>query len=159
MTTSDREFYQIFLSFSILSGTDSFLLTTPSMGCVAHWFKNRRGLSCFALSAWHFAEAEYHRAKEQQQSGEIHYRIHEASWMEQEPWQPHQLEISLRIWLSSYHLHTRLATISIDNVCLTSDLHRSAAFAYKLLASSTLLHAVASTRRATRLTDLADTTP
>ncbi|RAL02643.1 MFS general substrate transporter [Aspergillus ibericus CBS 121593] len=39
------EYYQIFLSFSILTGIGSSLLLTPSMGCVAHWFKERRGLA------------------------------------------------------------------------------------------------------------------
>ena len=33
------------LSFSILTGIGSSLLLTPSMGCVAHWFKERRGLA------------------------------------------------------------------------------------------------------------------
>ncbi|KAI9371760.1 MFS general substrate transporter [Aspergillus egyptiacus] len=39
------EYYQIFLSFSILTGIGSSLLLTPSMGCVAHWFMERRGLA------------------------------------------------------------------------------------------------------------------
>ncbi|PYH91432.1 MFS general substrate transporter [Aspergillus ellipticus CBS 707.79] len=39
------EYYQIFLSFSILTGIGSSLLITPSMGCVAHWFMKRRGLA------------------------------------------------------------------------------------------------------------------
>ncbi|GAB7354552.1 hypothetical protein MBLNU459_g5008t1 [Dothideomycetes sp. NU459] len=39
------EYYQIFLSFSILTGIGSSLLVTPSMGCVAHWFMERRGLA------------------------------------------------------------------------------------------------------------------
>lgn len=39
------EYYQIFLSFSILVGIGSSLLLTPSMGCVAHWFMERRGLA------------------------------------------------------------------------------------------------------------------
>ncbi|KAE8152621.1 major facilitator superfamily domain-containing protein [Aspergillus avenaceus] len=39
------EYYQIFLSFSILTGIGSSLLLTPSMGCVAHWFMKRRGLA------------------------------------------------------------------------------------------------------------------
>ncbi|KAJ5203843.1 uncharacterized protein N7498_004722 [Penicillium cinerascens] len=39
------EYYQIFLSFSILIGIGSSLLITPSMGCVAHWFMKRRGLA------------------------------------------------------------------------------------------------------------------
>ncbi|KAK5130040.1 hypothetical protein LTR08_002514 [Meristemomyces frigidus] len=39
------EYYQIFLSFSILTGIGSSLIITPSMACVAHWFKNRRGLA------------------------------------------------------------------------------------------------------------------
>ncbi|KAI9747493.1 MAG: hypothetical protein M1835_002065 [Candelina submexicana] len=39
------EYYQIFLSFSILTGIGSSLLLTPSMGCVAHWFNSRRGLA------------------------------------------------------------------------------------------------------------------
>ncbi|KAF7946736.1 hypothetical protein EAE96_009721 [Botrytis aclada] len=39
------EYYQIILSFSILTGIGSSLLLTPSMGCVAHWFKKRRGLA------------------------------------------------------------------------------------------------------------------
>ncbi|KAI9697230.1 MAG: hypothetical protein M1836_004794 [Candelina mexicana] len=39
------EYYQIFLSFSILTGIGSSLLLTPSMGCVAHWFNARRGLA------------------------------------------------------------------------------------------------------------------
>lgn len=39
------EYYQIFLSFSILTGIGSSLLLTPSMGCVAHWFFERRGLA------------------------------------------------------------------------------------------------------------------
>ncbi|KAF7588733.1 hypothetical protein BBP40_005259, partial [Aspergillus hancockii] len=39
------EYYQIFLSFSILTGIGSSLLLTPSMGCVAHWFLKRRGLA------------------------------------------------------------------------------------------------------------------
>ena len=41
----DIEYYQIFLSFSILTGVGSSLLITPSMGCVAHWFMERRGLA------------------------------------------------------------------------------------------------------------------
>lgn len=45
MTDSDIEYYQIFLSFSILTGIGSSLLLTPSMGCVAHWFVKRRGLA------------------------------------------------------------------------------------------------------------------
>ncbi|KZF20558.1 MFS general substrate transporter [Xylona heveae TC161] len=39
------KYYQIFLSFSILTGIGSSLLLTPSMGCVAHWFMERRGLA------------------------------------------------------------------------------------------------------------------
>ncbi|KAF5869447.1 putative riboflavin transporter mch5 protein [Botrytis fragariae] len=39
------EYYQIVLSFSILTGIGSSLLLTPSMGCVAHWFMERRGLA------------------------------------------------------------------------------------------------------------------
>ncbi|KAJ5446205.1 Major facilitator superfamily domain general substrate transporter [Penicillium cf. griseofulvum] len=39
------EYYQIFLSFSIMTGIGSSLLLTPSMGCVAHWFMERRGLA------------------------------------------------------------------------------------------------------------------
>ncbi|OGM40896.1 monocarboxylate transporter [Aspergillus bombycis] len=39
------EYYQIFLSFSILTGIGSSLLLTPSIGCVAHWFMERRGLA------------------------------------------------------------------------------------------------------------------
>ncbi|EHK21336.1 uncharacterized protein TRIVIDRAFT_78422 [Trichoderma virens Gv29-8] len=39
------EYYQILLSFSILTGIGSSLLLTPSMGCVAHWFMERRGLA------------------------------------------------------------------------------------------------------------------
>ncbi|MCJ1383874.1 hypothetical protein MMC17_006988 [Xylographa soralifera] len=39
------EYYQIILSFSILTGIGSSLLLTPSMGCVAHWFRERRGLA------------------------------------------------------------------------------------------------------------------
>ncbi|KGO55460.1 Major facilitator superfamily domain, general substrate transporter [Penicillium expansum] len=39
------EYYQIFLSFSIITGIGSSLLLTPSMGCVAHWFMERRGLA------------------------------------------------------------------------------------------------------------------
>ncbi|KAL3479831.1 MFS general substrate transporter [Aspergillus californicus] len=39
------EYYQIFLSFSLLTGLGSSLLLTPSMGCVAHWFLKRRGLA------------------------------------------------------------------------------------------------------------------
>ncbi|KAB8073921.1 major facilitator superfamily domain-containing protein [Aspergillus leporis] len=39
------KYYQIFLSFSILTGVGSSLLLTPSMGCVAHWFMKRRGLA------------------------------------------------------------------------------------------------------------------
>ncbi|KAF7904935.1 uncharacterized protein EAF01_005457 [Botrytis porri] len=35
----------IILSFSILTGIGSSLLLTPSMGCVAHWFMERRGLA------------------------------------------------------------------------------------------------------------------
>ncbi|KAJ5131631.1 Major facilitator superfamily domain general substrate transporter [Penicillium atrosanguineum] len=38
-------YYQIFLSFSILTGIGSSLLLTPSMGCVAHWFMERRGFA------------------------------------------------------------------------------------------------------------------
>ncbi|TGO52586.1 hypothetical protein BCON_0138g00020 [Botryotinia convoluta] len=38
-------YYQIILSFSILTGIGSSLLLTPSMGCVAHWFMERRGLA------------------------------------------------------------------------------------------------------------------
>lgn len=44
-TDSDIEYYQIILSFSILTGIGSSLLLTPSMGCVAHWFMERRGLA------------------------------------------------------------------------------------------------------------------
>ncbi|CRG82840.1 Riboflavin transporter MCH5 [Talaromyces islandicus] len=39
------EYYQIFLSFSIITGIGSSLLCTPSMGSVAHWFMKRRGLA------------------------------------------------------------------------------------------------------------------
>ncbi|RMJ28563.1 Sugar and other transporter [Aspergillus sp. HF37] len=39
------EYYQMFLAFSILTGIGSSLLLTPSMGCVAHWFMERRGLA------------------------------------------------------------------------------------------------------------------
>ncbi|ETS81753.1 hypothetical protein PFICI_06755 [Pestalotiopsis fici W106-1] len=39
------EYYQILLSFSLLTGIGSSLLLTPSMGCVAHWFFERRGLA------------------------------------------------------------------------------------------------------------------
>jgi MFS family permease len=39
------EYYQILLSFSIMTGIGSSLLLTPSMGCVAHWFMKRRGLA------------------------------------------------------------------------------------------------------------------
>ncbi|THV49890.1 hypothetical protein BGAL_0174g00070 [Botrytis galanthina] len=39
------ERYQIILSFSILTGIGSSLLVTPSMGCVAHGFMERRGLA------------------------------------------------------------------------------------------------------------------
>ncbi len=42
---SDIEYYQVVLSFSILVGIGSSLLITPSMGCVAHWFMERRGLA------------------------------------------------------------------------------------------------------------------
>lgn len=45
ITNNGTEYYQIFLSFSILTGIGSSLLLTPSMGCVAHWFKERRGLA------------------------------------------------------------------------------------------------------------------
>ncbi|EMR82571.1 putative riboflavin transporter mch5 protein [Botrytis cinerea BcDW1] len=44
-TNCDTEYYQILLSFSILTGVGSSLLLTPSMGCVAHWFMERRGLA------------------------------------------------------------------------------------------------------------------
>ncbi|KAL1303062.1 hypothetical protein AAFC00_006508 [Neodothiora populina] len=40
-----KEYYQIILSFSILTGLGSSLLVTPSMACVAHWFMERRGLA------------------------------------------------------------------------------------------------------------------
>jgi MFS family permease len=39
------EYWQILLSFSILTAIGSSLLLTPSMGCVAHWFMERRGLA------------------------------------------------------------------------------------------------------------------
>ncbi|KAI4151051.1 MAG: hypothetical protein LQ340_003726 [Diploschistes diacapsis] len=39
------EYYQILLSFSILTGIGSSLLLTPSIACVAHWFMERRGLA------------------------------------------------------------------------------------------------------------------
>ncbi|KAK4998342.1 hypothetical protein LTR66_002408 [Elasticomyces elasticus] len=39
------EFYQILLSFSILTGIGPSLLLTPFMGCVAHWFMERRGIA------------------------------------------------------------------------------------------------------------------
>ncbi|PQE16188.1 monocarboxylate transporter protein [Rutstroemia sp. NJR-2017a BVV2] len=39
------EYYQFILAFSILTGTGSCLLITPSMGSVAHWFSQRRGLA------------------------------------------------------------------------------------------------------------------
>ncbi|KAL8707585.1 MAG: hypothetical protein Q9220_007426 [cf. Caloplaca sp. 1 TL-2023] len=39
------EYYQILLSFSIMTGIGSSLLLTPSMACVAHWFMKRRGLA------------------------------------------------------------------------------------------------------------------
>ena len=45
ITNGDIEYYQILLSFSILGGIGSSLLITPSMGCVAHWFMERRGLA------------------------------------------------------------------------------------------------------------------
>lgn len=44
-TNCNTEHYQIILSFSILTGIGSFLLLTPSMGCVAHGFMERRGLA------------------------------------------------------------------------------------------------------------------
>ncbi|RMZ70921.1 monocarboxylate transporter [Pyrenophora seminiperda CCB06] len=44
-TDRDTEYYQIMLSFSILTGIGSSLLLTPSMACVAHWFMERRGLA------------------------------------------------------------------------------------------------------------------
>ncbi|OKL61824.1 hypothetical protein UA08_02489 [Talaromyces atroroseus] len=39
------KYYQIVLSFSVLTGIGSSLIITPSMGCVAHWFLKRRGLA------------------------------------------------------------------------------------------------------------------
>lgn len=45
LANSDIEYYQIFLSFSILTGIGSSFLLTPSMGCVAHWFRERRGFA------------------------------------------------------------------------------------------------------------------
>lgn len=41
----ETEYYQIFLSFSLLSAIGSSLLITPSLACVAHWFNRRRGLA------------------------------------------------------------------------------------------------------------------
>jgi MFS family permease len=45
LTFVQTEYWQILLSFSILTGIGSSLLLTPSMGCVAHWFHLRRGLA------------------------------------------------------------------------------------------------------------------
>lgn len=45
ITNSNIEYYQILLSFSILTGIGSSLLLTPSIACVAHWFMERRGLA------------------------------------------------------------------------------------------------------------------
>ncbi|KAL2835851.1 major facilitator superfamily domain-containing protein [Aspergillus pseudoustus] len=39
------EYYQIILSFSLLTAIGSSLLITPAMACVAHWFMARRGLA------------------------------------------------------------------------------------------------------------------
>jgi MFS family permease len=39
------EYYQVVLTFSLLTGLGSSLLLTPSMACVAHWFDTRRGLA------------------------------------------------------------------------------------------------------------------
>lgn len=44
-TDINIEYYQIILSFSILTGIGSSLLLTPSMACVAHWFMEHRGLA------------------------------------------------------------------------------------------------------------------
>ncbi|KAL3484030.1 MFS general substrate transporter [Aspergillus germanicus] len=39
------EYYQILLSFSLLTAIGTSLLITPAMACVAHWFMARRGLA------------------------------------------------------------------------------------------------------------------
>lgn len=39
------EYYQFILAFSVLGGLGTSLLITPGMGCIAHWFFERRGLA------------------------------------------------------------------------------------------------------------------
>lgn len=39
------EYYQILLSFSLLTGVGTSLLFIPCLSCVAHWFLRRRGLA------------------------------------------------------------------------------------------------------------------
>ncbi|KAI9044843.1 oxalate/formate antiporter [Aspergillus affinis] len=40
-----QEYYQIFLSFSVLGGLSACTLFTPAVSCVGHWFNVRRGLA------------------------------------------------------------------------------------------------------------------
>ncbi|KAK1148807.1 hypothetical protein N8T08_008692 [Aspergillus melleus] len=40
-----QEYYQIFLSFSVLGGLSACTLFTPAVSCVGHWFNIRRGLA------------------------------------------------------------------------------------------------------------------
>ncbi|RAH47447.1 MFS general substrate transporter [Aspergillus brunneoviolaceus CBS 621.78] len=39
----NQEYYQIFLSFSVLGGLSACTLFTPAVSCVGHWFDKRRG--------------------------------------------------------------------------------------------------------------------
>ncbi|KAF7617602.1 hypothetical protein AFLA_006518 [Aspergillus flavus NRRL3357] len=39
------EYYQFMLGFSVLGGTSSSMVFTPSIACIAHWFHRRRALA------------------------------------------------------------------------------------------------------------------
>lgn len=43
LTNHHAEYYQIFLSFSVLGGLSACTLFTPVVSCVGHWFNVRRG--------------------------------------------------------------------------------------------------------------------
>jgi MFS family permease len=49
---TNAEFYQYFLSFSVLGGISASLLYNPSLSVIGHWFEKRRGLAtCVACTA------------------------------------------------------------------------------------------------------------
>lgn len=45
LVLTTAEYYQIFLSFSVLGGLSACTLFTPAVSCVGHWFNVRRGLA------------------------------------------------------------------------------------------------------------------